>query len=225
MRFETITVQGGNAATLLVADGETATIVNNDPANFITLGDTDNIQTGDTYTTPFAAGQVAVFSHRTYAVAQPGVTVQILKYPGVAFLGGISAQSPSQAPPYITAASIGDGNTIDLIGGSGFPVPSGYQVQLVSGNINSGAVAAPTPSASFLVEDTLVDNKGNEYLSCEIGMSATAGQAFNSAPIQFNNCFIAHGVKLQLVNGDAGGATGVLRRCSATVVFYLVNLS
>lgn len=114
--------------------------------------------------------------------------------------------------PTITAsASIGSGSTLVLIPASQNKI--GLWVQSLS--LSSGANSGPIGS-SFLVEDTITDNMGNQYLAVEIGLPTAGGVAHNSVPHTPPGTLIPAGAALSINNGGAGG-TGALRRCSATV--------
>lgn len=226
MKFKTITVVGGTPATLLVDYGETCTLVNSDMVHPVILGDARSIQPGDEETVPFPAGQTGVFREPTYAVTPSGVDVTVFKYPSVYSFASLSGQTPTALPPNVYSASAGDGNTVDLVGGSGFPNPNGLAILLVAANINGAAVAnAPgNPSGSFLVEDMISDLLNTFNLKCEIGLAqGSGGQLSSTASLDTGQAYIPgiEGNKLQLVNGGGAGVTGLLRRCSATIVFYL----
>lgn len=112
------------------------------------------------------------------------------------------------------------------IGSSGSPAAFFTGAQNANGikigamSISSAAVGGNN-SPQFLVEDQIVDDAGNVYISCEIGLpqNATAMFAGNSAYIDYGSLggvVIPAGTGLSLVNGGANGS-GALRRCSGQI--------
>jgi hypothetical protein len=115
--------------------------------------------------------------------------------------------------------SIGSGNTAVLIPASVNVI--GVQIQTLV--LSSGANAA-TPSGAFLVEDNVTDSDGNQYLGVEIGLCSTGGQDTDSATAPEENIVVPAGASLSVNNGGAGGS-GALRRCTATVVYTILEAS
>jgi hypothetical protein len=119
----------------------------------------------------------------------------------------------------VASGSIGSGNNLDLITGGT------SRLQLLSASISSGAVTpvGGIPSG-WLLEDTIADTNGVQYLACEIGLpgGGTMAWAFNSVEQDLAGIVVPIGVSLQLRNGGAGGSLS-LRRCSGTVTYIIID--
>lgn len=115
------------------------------------------------------------------------------------------------------SASIGSHNTVTLI------APTANGIRLISLQLNSGAIGGVGGSpVSWLLEDSVSDTNGVQYLATEIGLPDGAPFAsFNSATLDEGGIVIPAGVTVQLVNGGAGG-TNSLRRCSASATYIIL---
>lgn len=89
--------------------------------------------------------------------------------------------------------------------------------------LSSGAVAAGGGvGTAFLVEDTVIDTNGVQYLATEIGLpQGVPWASFDTASLDEGGIVVQPGVALQLVNGGAAG-TGALRRCSASATYIIL---
>lgn len=222
--FQVVPVVGFSPATLLVEMGRTATLYNSDTTNTLLLGESNDIQPGYQFTIPLGPGQSSTFTgaDEVYGIAPPNITIDVLRLPNsLGYFGSPNAPSPLSCS--VVSKSIGSGSTIDLIG-SGLN-PNQLAIQLTAAAISSGANANGLGS-SFLVEDVILDTSGNQWLATEIGLPTSP----SNVPVWDNTCMglpltnavVPAGAKLQLMNGGAGG-TGALRRCSATVTYFLIN--
>lgn len=137
-------------------------------------------------------------------------------------MSGWSNQAEAAVPgAKSTSKTIGSGGTVHLIKAS--DNPNGLTLWSVS--ISSAASASGTspPGNSFMVEDTVTDSDGGQYLACQIGMGqGVGGSAENSVSQNMFGIDVPAGASLDLNNGGAGG-TAALRQCSATVIYQVIS--
>ena len=115
--------------------------------------------------------------------------------------------------------SIGSGNSIVLLAGT----INVKGIKLWSLSISSAmSSVGGGPGSSFVVDDTVSDNTGTQYLACEIGLpSGTESGSTNSVSQDMAGIVLPAGATLSLNNGGAGG-TSSLHRCSATVIYSIL---
>lgn len=227
-RFRLINVLDKRPATQLVWRGGTVTIANLDGQNTIFIGDNHKIATTDQEVAPIGPGQSIPFDGTidVYGITPTGISVSVLALPGAIGWFGSAGQSPSAVPPSVTSKAIGSGLPIDLIGN--VKNPNGLPIQILSACLSSTAsnFGGGGGSSGFAVEDMIQDDNGVPYLNCDISLPALAANVSdsnsNSVTLKYDNAVVPAGRKLVLQNGGASG-TGALRRCSATVVYYLIN--
>lgn len=234
MTFQSVSVGSQPPATLLVPKGNPSTIYNSDVTNTVMISDHAAFLINDQMTVPLGPGTSISFDGKTevYALALTDDIVEIWVFPGSVTVNQ-SPQAPAQTPPNVFSASIGSGSTADVIGGTGFPNPKKLPIQLLFALISSVASSVIGGNSAFTAEDILMDTDGIQYAACEVGLPfvpdstllpepVTGITVTNTAPVDLKAAVVAGGAKVQLANGGAGG-TGADRRCSCTVVFYLVN--
>jgi hypothetical protein len=120
----------------------------------------------------------------------------------------------------VASASIGSGGSKVLV-----PASANIKgVRLISLSIASGACENDNgPIAnSFLVEDTVTDSAGNQYLATEVGLTPFGKQFSMGIAQDMAGIVIPAGASLSVNNGGAGG-TNALRRCSATAVYSILQ--
>jgi hypothetical protein len=199
-------------------------IVNYDPTNPIYYSDNPGSISSKSSFIP--AGSFEVFDGHNdvwMSTLDDNVSVMVdVKY-GSQYAAPTSTQQPSSTPPNVFSASIGSGSTVDLIGGTGFPKTSKQMIQMKSLSISSGAATVGSGiGTAFCVEDIIADSTGIQYLANEVALGqGEQGSITNSIEQDMSLAVVPAGRKLQLINGGAGG-NAIDRRCSATVVFYLV---
>jgi hypothetical protein len=121
----------------------------------------------------------------------------------------------------VATATIGTGGPAVLI----HEADNVIGIQLISMQLNSIAVPpAGGIGSSWTAEDYIVDGNGVQYCPCEIGLSSTSTQAVTNSTggVDLGGIVLDAGVNLKLVNGGGGG-TNALRRCSATVVYIVLQ--
>jgi hypothetical protein len=119
------------------------------------------------------------------------------------------------------SASIGSNGTTVLI----HAAENVIGIQLVSLQVNSIAVPpAGGIGSSWTAEDYVIDGNSVQYGAVEIGLSTSSTEAVTNSTggIDLGGIVLDAGVNLKLVNGGAGG-TNALRRCSATVVYIVLQ--
>lgn len=134
---------------------------------------------------------------------------------------GWSNQAEAAIPGAKTASkTIGSGNSVDLVHAADNP----NGLRLWSASISSCASGSDAElTSSFMVEDTITDDTGVQYLACQVGMGQGAGgSAPNGIPQDLGGIMVPAGAALTLNNGGAGG-TSALRQCSATVLYQVVS--
>lgn len=134
---------------------------------------------------------------------------------------GWSNQAEAAVPGAKSASeTIGSGGHAELVAADDNP----NGLTLWSLSISSAAAGdAAEISNSFMVEDTVTDGDGNQYLACQIGMGqGETGSVANSVSQGMFGIDVPAGVALMLNNGGAGG-TDALRQCSATVIYQVVS--
>ena len=134
---------------------------------------------------------------------------------------GWSNQAEAAIPGAKTASkTIGSGGMVNLVDAADNP----NGLRLWTASISSCAAGSDAElSSSFMVEDTITDSGGTQYLACQVGMGQGAGGATpNGIPQDLGGIMVPGGVDLILNNGGAGGTTA-LRQCSATVLYQVVS--